>query len=72
MISKEQARRQVESELQSLKLQKLLSDWDVQRIATQWVVLAVHEKGKEDTPAPATPPAPRLPRVFPLGDEVAS
>jgi hypothetical protein len=29
MITKEAARRQVQSELQSLKLQKPLSDWDV-------------------------------------------
>jgi hypothetical protein len=35
MISKEQARRQVQSELQSLKLQKPMSDWDVSIFAVQ-------------------------------------
>jgi hypothetical protein len=35
MISKEQARRQIESELQSLKLQKPMSDWDVSIFAVQ-------------------------------------
>jgi hypothetical protein len=35
MITKEAARRQVETELQSLKLQKPMSDWDVSIFAVQ-------------------------------------
>ena len=35
MITKEAARRQIESELQSLKLQKPMSDWDVSIFAVQ-------------------------------------
>ena len=35
MITKEAARRQIESELQSFKLQKPMSDWDVSIFAVQ-------------------------------------
>ena len=35
MITKEAARRQVEAELRSLKLQKPMSDWDVSIFAVQ-------------------------------------
>jgi hypothetical protein len=35
MITKETARRQVEAELRSLKLQKPMSDWDVSIFAVQ-------------------------------------
>ena len=35
MITKEAARRQIESELQSFKLQKPMSDWDISIFAVQ-------------------------------------
>jgi hypothetical protein len=65
-MTSDECRRRAE-EAQTLAAQTQ-DDWErelFQRIATQWQVLAIHKKGKENNAVPAMPPpAPRLPRIF--------